>query len=49
MERMQVIFSFIREISLGGIYISKTTTMLRNYGPLFKTYIIVNGKKDRKC
>ncbi|KAF2800266.1 hypothetical protein K505DRAFT_212360, partial [Melanomma pulvis-pyrius CBS 109.77] len=48
MERIQVTFFFIQETILSGIYIWKTTTMLRAEGPLFKSYKNVRGGQGRK-
>jgi hypothetical protein len=48
MERIQVTFFFIQETILSGIYIWKTTAMLKAEGPLFKSYKNVRGAKGRK-
>ena len=48
MERIQVTFFFVQETILSGIYIWKTTSMLRAEGPLFKNYKNVRGGRGRK-
>lgn len=47
-EKIQVTMFFIQECILSGIYIWKTSVMLRTEGPLFDTKENVRGSRGRK-
>ncbi|KAF2656295.1 hypothetical protein K491DRAFT_597183 [Lophiostoma macrostomum CBS 122681] len=48
MERVQITMFFIQEVILSGIYIWKTTSMLRSEGPLFNAPQNVRGTKGKQ-
>lgn len=47
-ERVQVTIFFLQEVVLSGIYIWKTTVMLRSEGPLFNRRENARGDRGRK-
>ncbi|KAH7115114.1 hypothetical protein B0J11DRAFT_496008 [Dendryphion nanum] len=47
-ERVQITLFFIQELILSGIYIWKTTVMLRSEGPLFNRKENARGDRGRK-
>lgn len=47
-EKIQVTWFFLQEVTLSGIYIWKTFTMLRSEGPLFNASKNVRGSRGRK-
>ena len=47
-ERVQITLFFIQELILSGIYIWKTTAMLRAEGPIFNRKENVRGDRGRK-
>jgi hypothetical protein len=47
-EKIQVTLFFVQECVLSGIYIWKTSAMLRTEGPLFRANENARGSRGRK-